>query len=176
MKLQMLQHAKTLLSAVPSLVAGVAACVPTVRSRPYAGGPQIGEIVVTGRGGGLGESDLYAQLQFPARFLMLTGVSSVGNAYNGITLPVVNMFVGVHFRPLGIQYTTFAAGNLVTNQTLPFFQMGGKFVGSWLKFAEGQEFKEFWVDCDGAAAAAQLNFVYSNGVEFVRGIDGQVTT
>lgn len=176
MKFAMLEHARTLLAAVPSLVVGMAACVPPVRSRPYAGGPQIGEIVATGRGGGLAESDIHVQLQFPARFLMLTGVSSVGNAYNGTQLPTANMFIGVHFRPLGIQYTTAAAGNLVTNQTLPFFQLGGKFVGSWLKFAEGQEFKEFWVDCDGAAAAAQLNFIYSNGVEFVRGIDGQVTT
>lgn len=162
MKFQVLKYAVDIFAAVPAMVAG---CVPPLRSRPNAGGPQIGEVLVTGVGGGSANADIYSgRLQFPARFLMLTGVSSVGNAFNLPFLSTRAFNALVHFRKMNNQYGASGTVNLVTNKTMPWFQLGGTFIGAWLMVEPGSEFQDFYVDCDGSGAAPQLNFIYSNAI------------
>jgi hypothetical protein len=157
-----------LATIVGSGVAAMAACdTPTIRSRPYAGGPQIGivQILVPGTTGPVAQGDLYSgKLQFPARFLMFTYFGSAGSV-GPPNVPPSTFNVLVHFARLGLQYTTNDVDNVPGAGVIPWINMGWAGSGSWIKFEPGSEIQEFYIDADGATANSYVTFIYSNGID-----------
>lgn len=144
----------------------------STKSRPYSGGPQLGVVTFNNPNGAFAAGDMYSgQLQFPARFLMLVGYGNLAQAR--INFGTQNgPAVYVHFKVLNLQ-----PGNSVPLQYFgnePWILMGTPggstnqpVTQSFLKFKEGSEITEFWVDADnpGAYAQAFYTFIYTNDID-----------
>ena len=148
--------------AVPDNECGLA----TLQSRPYAGGPQIGQITFS-RTSAVALVDAYSnKLQFPATLLMLTSVGPVeANAEDSIL---------VHFKPLGKSYPT--PGVITSNVTgqEPWFPFMLNYTGpvafragTYIKLKPNAAIQEFWVDigAEGTNTTGNYTFIYSNDIE-----------
>lgn len=153
---------------------GFATCPPgapqTLRAREYAGGPQIGELFmkIPGNAATTAVGDVYSgKLQFPATFLMMAAVGTQGSAGDPGILPTSPYDIMVHFRPFGLQYTVGGQPlNVTFNTSMPWFNLGGKIVGRWLKVSDRTPFQEFWVDSGGAAAQTNITWIYSKDIDY----------
>lgn len=157
------QMLKMALAVGGGAVGLAASCAPPLRSRPYAGGPQIGQVTVQ-RTQATAIGDVYSgKLQFPATFLML--------ASEGPNEAADEDSVFVHFKPLGKTYTITTITPVGTE---PWFSFRNSVVGTvairdgtFIKTTENGAFQEFWVDigAESTVTPVSLTFIYSKDIE-----------
>jgi hypothetical protein len=144
------------------------ACETPVRSRPYAGGPQIGVVTFafSVAQGAVAQADVYSgKLQFPAKYIYF--------ASEGPSEPVYESALFMHFKPLGKVYTT---QSIVPNGTEPWISIragtafgGGALqrVGWFIEFADEALCQEFWMDFgqdNTGGIVSNYTFIYTNHI------------